>query len=490
VLSSILKVMKEATAIYPHQLFLDHPAIKADRPIYLVEEALLLTHNLIHRQKLIFHKLTLDAYEGHLRDQGHTVTRLTIQDHPTTASVFECIRTAGINTVHIVDTTDTYLERAIVASGLERVWYESPQFILSRQSAVDRFVASKRHMAKFYKQIRIDHNILLEADGSPTGGQWSFDADNRKKIPKDTTLPAEIELQINDTITAAATWADSLDAESYGEAGCWLPTDHATAKAWLQDFLQDRFAQFGTYEDALHTGGVRLWHSALSPLLNCGLLTPQSVLDTALAYAADNDTPLNSTEGFVRQILGWREFIRASYESDGSTMRRQNFFNHTNSLPASFWTGKTDLAPVDHAISTALKYGYNHHIDRLMVMGNIMLLSQIHPDEVYKWFMGMYVDAYDWVMVPNVYGMSQFADGGSFATKPYISGSNYIKKMSNYEGGDWEQTWTALYWYFIGTHRDFFISNHRLSMMPRLLDKMDQEKKEQHQTLAQEYLDL
>jgi deoxyribodipyrimidine photolyase-related protein len=222
-------------------------------------------------------------------------------------------------------------------------------------------------------------------------------------------------------------------------------------------------------------------------LLNIGLLTPQYVLDKAISYANEHNVPMNSLEGFVRQILGWREFIRASYEVDGNKMRQQNFFKHTRSLPAAYWDGTTGLAPVDHAINNALQYGYNHHIERLMVMGNVMLLSQIDPHDVYRWFMGMYIDAYDWVMVPNVYGMSQFADGGSFATKPYISGANYIKKMSDYKTGDWEQTWTALYWNFINTHLDVFKSNHRMSMMPRLLEKMDPDTREQHFETAKLY---
>jgi deoxyribodipyrimidine photolyase-related protein len=236
------------------------------------------------------------------------------------------------------------------------------------------------------------------------------------------------------------------------------------------------------------TTGVRLFHSAISPLINVGLLNPSQVLDSAVAYAQANDVPINSLEGFIRQILGWREFIRASYEVDGGKMRNQNFFNHTRKLPDSFWNGSTGIDPVDHSIKTALSFGYTHHIERLMVMGNFMLLNQIHPDEVYRWFMGMYIDAYDWVMVPNVYGMSQFADGGSFTTKPYISGSNYIKKMSDYPKGDWEEIWTALYWNFIADHEAFFKKNHRLSMMPRLLNNMDENKRIRHINLAQNYL--
>lgn len=390
--------------------------------------------------------------------------------------------------MHIVDTTDNYLEQAIAKSGIERVWYESPLFLLAKEDAMKRFTDSKRFMASFYKEMRKDFEILVDEDGEPTGGKWSFDEDNRKKIPKGTELPKDIAFFGNEETKAAEAWVENVDAEKYGEMKYWIPYTHAGAQKFLKEFLRTRFHNFGPYEDAITTDGVRLWHSTLSPLLNIGLLTPKQVLDEAITYAEAYDVPINSLEGFVRQIIGWREFIRASYEVDSGTMRNQNFFKHSRKLPASFWTGETDIAPLDHVITSTLSYGYTHHIERLMIMGNFMLLAQTNPHEVYKWFMAMYVDAYDWVMVPNVYGMSQFADGGSFATKPYISGANYLKKMSNFKSGDWEELWTALYWNFIATHLEFFKNNHRLSMMPRLLLQMDDETKERHVTLAKKYL--
>jgi deoxyribodipyrimidine photolyase-related protein len=479
----------DASVIYPHQLFKDSPAIAPSRKIYLVEEPLLLTHNPIHRQRLLLHKLSLDAYQTSLEATGHSVIRLTIAEHPQSADVFFRLKNDGVTRVHIVDTVNTYLEKAIVDSLMDRVWYESPMFILEKADAQARFVNSKRLMASFYKKIRLDKRILLESDTTPTGGQWSFDKDNRKKIPKGTPLPEDIIFLDTALTQAAAVWVETIEAEKYGAAKSWLPYTHVEAEKFLQEFLSIRFQHFGDYEDAMTTHGTRLWHSTLSPLLNIGLLTAQQVITHTLAYAEEHSIPLNSLEGFVRQIIGWREFIRASYETDGSTMRQANFFNHTRKITGAYWTGDTGIFPVDTAIHTALEHGYNHHIERLMVMGNMFLLTQTHPDAVYQWFMGMYVDAYDWVMVPNVYGMSQFADGGSFATKPYISGANYLKKMSDYPGGDWEDTWTALYWNFIHTHREFFTRNHRLSMMPRLLEKMAPEKKQDHLKRAQSYLD-
>jgi deoxyribodipyrimidine photolyase-related protein len=300
-------------------------------------------------------------------------------------------------------------------------------------------------------------------------------------LPEDivVTTPTEDEKSRVDTFPAL---------EKYGEHGAWLPHTHEGAVTALDSFLKRRFAHFGDYEDAMSVEGVRLWHSALSPLMNVGLLTAPQVLDAALAFAKDYDVPLNSLEGFVRQILGWREFIRASYEADGRLMRTSNFFGSAQKLSAGFWRGETGLFPLDQVIHRALATGYTHHIERLMIAGNAMLLMGINPHEAYRWFMGLYIDAYDWVMVPNVYGMSQFADGGTFATKPYICGSNYIRKMSDFPAGNWEEIWTALYWAFIEKHAAIFAANHRMSMMPRMLSRMTAERRAELRAKAAEYL--
>lgn len=479
--------MKEATLIYPHQLFEESKALKKGRCVYLIEEALILSHNPIHRQKLLFHKLSMDAYEELLISLGYEVRRLSILEYPTTKDVFDRIKKDGIRSIHVVDTTDDFLEKALRGSRLERVWYESPLFLLEKADAIKRYESSKRFMANFYKKLRKDKKILLQKNGEPVGGEWSFDDENRKKLPKTIKLPKDIALLPID-VKPHEKWLKGAAPEQYGEIGCWLPVTHQGAKKFFSQFLQERFEQFGPYEDALSERGGRLFHSTLSPLINVGLLTPEYVLDEAIRFAKANSIPINSLEGFVRQILGWREFIRAAYECDHVKMRTKNFWRHKRPLPKEFWTGKTNIKPIDLAIQKALLFGYNHHIERLMVLGNFMLLSQIDPDDVYKWFMSMYLDAYDWVMVPNVYGMSQFADGGIFATKPYISGSNYIRKMSDYPSGDWEEIWTALYWNFVSTNRPFFTENQRLSMMPKMLDKMDAKQRKTHFEMAKNYL--
>jgi deoxyribodipyrimidine photolyase-related protein len=484
--------MSAATILYPHQLYPSKSAaFSKSRPVYLVEEALFLTEFPTHRQKLLLHRLSLKAYAQELKKAGYSVTYLDVREYPNTEAVFAKLASDGVTELHLPDTTDDWLEKRIKEYTekyqLTRVRYPSEIFFL-KEGYKERYTASKKHLAAFYKKMRKDFCVLMETDGSPTGGEWSFDSENRKKLPKDLPLPADITYIQGDEINAAQAWLEDLPGEHYGEDAVWVPYTRAGAQKYLKEFLVERFAEFGPYEDAIHTNHCRLFHSTLSPLINIGLLTPEEVLTAAISYSKKHEVPTASLEGFVRQILGWREFIRAAYEVDGREMRTANFFKHTRSLPAAFWDSTTGIEPIDTAIKGALKFGYTHHIERLMVLGNFMLLTKTNPDEVYRWFMAMYVDAYDWVMVPNVYGMSQFADGGIFATKPYISGSNYLKKMSNYSSGEWEELWTALYWNFIAEHQEVFLRNHRLSMMPRLLINMQTEKRVAYLKKAAKYL--
>ena len=234
------------------------------------------------------------------------------------------------------------------------------------------------------------------------------------------------------------------------------PINRTESLEFFSRFLSERFSEFGVYEDAILKESSTLNHSILSPLMNVGILEPLDVVSKALSYSKNNDIPINSTEGFVRQIIGWREFIRGMYICKGNYSRTKNFWNFSRKIPKTFYDGTTGIGPIDNTIKTIIETGYCHHIERLMVLGNFMLLCEFDPDEVYRWFMEVFIDSYDWVMVPNVYGMTLFADGGTFATKPYIGGSNYIKKMSNYGNGEWCEIWDSLFWRFVLKHKDFF----------------------------------
>jgi deoxyribodipyrimidine photolyase-related protein len=329
-------------------------------------------------------------------------------------------------------------------------------------------------------------NVLLTANKKPLGGQWSFDPENRKKLPKGIAVPAIPRVPETDDIRAARASVREDFQHAIGEDTAFnYPTDHASAAQWLTTFIRDRLQTFGDYEDAISRDHAVLFHSVLTPMLNVGLLSPRQVIDAALAEA--DRVPLNSLEGFVRQVIGWREFVRLVYLTRGRKQRTQNFWRFTRKMPTSFYDGTTGIEPVDHVIRQVLRTGYCHHIERLMVLGNFFLLCDIHPDAVYRWFMELFIDAYDWVMVPNIYGMSQYADGGVMTTKPYISGSSYVLKMSNFAKGAWCPIWDALYWRFIDLHSDFFSANPRMAVMVKMKDKLG-EKLREHRRVADEFL--
>jgi len=231
-----------------------------------------------------------------------------------------------------------------------------------------------------------------------------------------------------------------------------------------------------------------IFHSALSPYLNIGLITPETIVKRVLNYSEKNNIKINSLEGFLRQIIGWREFMRGIYRNYSEEMEKENFFNHQNSFTDSWFEGNTGLTPLDQTLKNIYKNGWSHHIERLMIIANIMNLCEIEPKKVYQWFMEMFVDAYDWVMVPNVYGMGLFSDGGIFSTKPYICGSNYFLKMMDFKKGQWCDTLDGLYWRFIEKNRDFFSKNPRLSMMTRTLDKMNPDRKKLIMDAAKDFI--
>ena len=326
---------------------------------------------------------------------------------------------------------------------------------------------------------------------NPKGDKWTYDDENRKKYPKSKTPPAIKYVKENiEFYKEGINYVNTHFSENYGILNSTIsyPTDFTSAKGWFNDFLNERFAEFGDYEDAIVEKEAILNHSLLSPLINSGLLTPKYVIDELNKYGIKNNIPINSFEGIVRQIIGWREFIRGIYIAKGSIERTRNYWNFNKKMPKAFYNATTGIKPIDDCIKKANENAYLHHIERLMVIGNFMFLCEINPDDVYKWFMEFFIDSYDWVMVPNVYGMSQFADGGLMSTKPYISSSNYIMKMSDYKKGDWQRIWDGLYWRFIYKNQSFFQSNPRLSMMVRTLNKMDKQKLESHLKISEKYL--
>ena len=464
----------EITLVFPHQLFEHHPGIQADRSVALIADGLILGGDpewplTIHPRKLQLHQQSMLAYKKQLESKGHNVLTLTPNKQQQTSDLLNQLIGSGYQTFYLADPVDDLLTKRVRKTLQQRscvLEILPTPMLLTPTEVMDDYFNGRRKpmMVHFYQMQRKRLGVLIDDQGAPVGGRWSFDADNRKKLPKGITVPEE----------------PSID----------LPVDHLSAQQWLDTFLEYRLAGFGTYEDAISSQHRVMWHSVLTPMLNLGLLTPQQVLNRTLAAADASEIPLNSLEGFLRQIIGWREFMAAMYLRHGVTMRNSNFWNFDDRpIPDAFYQGTTGIPPIDDAIKRALNTGYCHHIERLMLLGNMMLLCGFHPTRIYTWFMELFVDAYDWVMVPNVYGMSQFADGGIFTSKPYLSGSNYVRKMSDYKQGDWCGIWDGLFWSFIHRHGDFFRSQPRLAMMTRNLDRMAPEVMETHYSKAQQFLD-
>lgn len=487
---------------------------------FMAEDMGLCTYAKHHKQKITLFLAAMRAYADGLRGNGIHLHYNNLEDRSaadlTTTYEDKLHRFFDHNArdaerLVTFEIEDKFFESRITKfasdRGIELVFIPSPMFLTPRD-AFDRYLGERKpFMAKFYEWQRNRLGILIESDGTPVGGRWSYDDENRKRLPKSVEPPGISIPKRNAHVVDVMRIVEEHFSDHPGTLeDWWLPTTRRQALVWLNNFLKERFSSFGDYEDALSTRDPFLFHSALSPMLNLGLLTPAEVLERALAYADKNDVPFNSLEGFVRQIIGWREFIRGVYQRYSEKQESTNHFGHRRRMKQCWWTGDTGLVPLDDAIRKALRFGWNHHIERLMILANLMNLCEIEPLEVYEWFMSMFVDSSDWVMGPNVYGMGLMSDGGIFATKPYICGSNYILKMSDYSkpksgesifdlgnnlGGS--TTWTdvidGLYWRFIECHRDFFSRNPRMSMMARSLDKMNKERRQRLFTTAERFID-
>lgn len=487
--------MKIASLIFPNQLFENNPAVAPGSEVFLVEEYMYFKQYNFHKQKIGYHRATMKFYADYLTGKGFKVNYISSNEPLSDVrKLVSHIIKNEFTDIHFCDVSDNYLERRIKSFGesVKLTEFATPMFLNSKQEVDDYFKGKKNYLqASFYTEQRRKRKILVDDKLKPIGGKWSFDEENRLKYPKNK-VPPQIEFPpIDDLRREATDYVKTNYGNNYGELSSdfTYPVTHEESRAWLQQFLEKRFREFGHYEDAIVTDEHILNHGLLTPMLNIGLLTPQETVETVLEFAEKNDVPLNSTEGFIRQIIGWREFIRGVYETSGTVERKGNFFKFKRKIPESFWTGTTGIEPLDAVIKKVLKTGYCHHIERLMVVGNFMILCEFDPDDVHRWFMELFIDSYDWVMVPNVYGMSQFADGGLISTKPYISGSNYLMKMSDFEKGDWQNIWDGLFWSFMDKQRDFFLQNPRLGMLVRTFDKMNADKRVKHLETAGKYLD-
>ena len=460
---------------------------KNDHLFFMSEDYELCTYEKHHKLKILLFLSAMRSYRDNLKKN-----KFKIQYNKIDSSDFKkdyldklnkVIKLKKITEISSFEIEDKFFEIKIknFVKKNNLVWkiIKSPMFLNSRQEFNDYLSNNKKPlMATFYKGTRKKFDILMKKDGNPEGGKWSFDEDNRKKLPKNINIPKFPSMNETKHTKNLKPIIEKMFKDHPGNTQkFWFATEHSDVIKLFNFFLKEKSNLFGDYEDAVDQGNNILFHSALSPYINLGLLTPDFIISKTLDFHKKNKIRLNSLEGYIRQVIGWREFMRGVYQKYSSDMEKGNFFNQNRKMKDSWYEGTTGLPPLDYAIKNALNHGWSHHIERLMILSNIMNLCELKPKIVYRWFMEMFVDSSDWVMVPNVYGMGLFSDGGIFATKPYICGSSYFMKMMDFKKGDWCNTMDGLYWRFINRNRSFFLKNPRLSMMVRIFDKMKLDRK-------------
>ncbi|MBW8243743.1 cryptochrome/photolyase family protein [Muricauda oceani] len=487
--------MKTLRLILGDQLNLSHSWLDQvnDDHLYLMAEMRQETDYVKHHiQKVVGFFQAMRNFASELEDEGHYIIYFKIGDKNNPQKLPELIKqTISEHKIKKFEyqlpdeyRLDQQLQEICRSIAIPSEAFDTEHFYTSRDELKNHFKGKKQLlMESFYRMMRKKHHILM-ANDQPEGGKWNFDQSNRKKwdgspkIPKELSFNKDVSDLLEEIKNAKVVTFGNIDANNFP----W-PTTYEECKELLDFFCSDLLKHFGDYQDALHTREKYLFHSRLSFGMNSKMLSPKEVIDTVVDYyhAHKDEIDISQVEGFVRQILGWREYMRGVYWKEMPGYAKLNKLDNHNPLPDFFWTGKTKMNCLHKAITQSLDNAYAHHIQRLMVIGNYALLSQIDPDEVDAWYLGVYIDALEWVEITNTRGMSQFADGGLVATKPYVSSANYINKMGNYckecvyshtvKSGENSCPFNSLYWNFLEAKKAHFKNNQRMSMMLSLLEK-------------------
>lgn len=482
------------------QLNLNHSWYKTkdESVVYFIAEMRQETDYVKHHiQKITAFFLSMRNMAQSLSDDGHEVIYYQLDDsrnqQSLTENLAQIIKLHGISNFEYQLPDEYRLDKQLqeFCDNLEITSskIDTEHFLTTRDYLEDFFHGKQQYiMEYFYRQMRREYNIMIEEDGDPMGGQWNFDKSNRKKWNKKDEIPPIYNTQKD--VSDIVELINQNDIKTIGNINTknfhW-PTSHEESKNLLQYFCENLLIHFGDYQDAMHTEQRFLFHSRLSFALNSKMLHPLHVVKSVIEYWQKNKSvvDISQVEGFVRQIIGWREYMRGIYWMKMPEYAQLNKLNNINKLPEFYWTGKTKMNCLQKSIQQSLDESYAHHIQRLMITGNFALLAQINPDYVDEWYLGIYIDAIEWVEITNTRGMSQWADGGIVATKPYVSSGSYINKMSNYCKNCHYNVknkteadacpFNSLYWNFLDEKKEYFENNNRMSMMLRLLDKMDEE---------------
>ncbi|MGI3183827.1 cryptochrome/photolyase family protein [Nioella aestuarii] len=445
-----------------------------------------------HPKKIAFLFAAMRKFAGRLQDEGWRVAYTRLDDPENAGSIGgELLRRAeefGASEVIATEPGEWRLIEALRDHPLTVHLLEDDRFLCAH-SEFETWAKGRKalRMEFFYREMRRKTGLLMDGD-QPEGGQWNFDHDNRKGPPKGLAGPMPSRFDPDPVTEEVLALVEQRFGQNFGDLRpFWFATDPDQANHALDDFIDQALPRFGDYQDAMVSGQDFLFHSVLSVYINAGLLDPLEVCRRAEAAYRAGRAPLNAVEGFIRQIIGWREFVRGVYFREGPDYCARNVLGHSRKLPPVYWGGETQMRCMKEAVGVTRREAYAHHIQRLMVTGNFALLAGVDPAQVHEWYLAVYADAYEWVEAPNTLGMSQFADGGVVGSKPYVSSGNYISKMSDYcktcaygvkvKTGPDACPFNLLYWHFLVRHRDRFASNPRMAQMYRTWDKMPEDRR-------------
>ncbi|SFS21640.1 deoxyribodipyrimidine photolyase-related protein [Yoonia litorea] len=457
-----------------------------------------------HPKKIAFTFAAMRKFAESLRSDGWTVAYTKLDDPDNSGSITgELLRRAEEYDAAGVVYTEPGEWRLIEALGdlpIKSHSLPDNRFIASHDEFDDWADGRKAlRMEYFYREMRRKTGLLMD-DDQPEGGKWNYDHENRKPAPDEVSFGGPMQFTPDETVQEVLDLVAARFGDNFGSLeDFWFATDAGQAKRQLAHWLKGGLPKFGDFQDAMLGDNRFLYHAVIGLYINAGLLDPLEVCQRVEEAYKSGDAPLNAVEGFIRQIVGWREYVRGIYFREGPDYTRRNQLNAQRKLPPVYWGGETKMRCMERTVAQTRDEAYAHHIQRLMVTGNFALLAGIDPSEVHEWYLAVYADAYEWVEAPNVIGMSQFADGGIIASKPYISSGNYIKKMSDYCGdcayrvqdktGEDACPFNLLYWHFLDRHRERFSENGRMGNMYRVWDRMDEEKRKTILSEADDFLD-
>ena len=481
--------MKNLFIILPVSLFKNVDTLKkANCDIIMVEDSRYFTDFKYHKLKLAYHRASMKYYEDYLKSK-----KLKVNEYYEFKSVekdFYDKLSKKYDNVYYYDPIDNEVEKRLNKKNFKKI--KSLNFLVDKKFCEENknefYKNDKYNFMNFYKMQRRRFNLLVNKDKSPKGKDWTFDTENREKLPKGTKIK-DPEIFSNKYIKEAINYVNKNFSKNYGSLDHFIyPVTHKEAEMHLKDFLKNKLKNFGKYEDAISTQTNFVYHSILSPMLNIGLLTDKEVIKELVKY--ESKVPIQSYEGFIRQLIGWRNYCLVVYFFDDKKMEKMNFFKANLKLPVKhFWEGTTGIKPVDDSIKNIIKYGYSHHIIRLMVLGSFMLMCGFKPMDIYKIFMEWFIDSYDVFMKLNVFAMSQHSVKNLAMKKPYFSSSNYIIKMSDYSAKEeWTKIYDALFYYFINKHKDYLKTNYGYSRLVTLWNKKSKEEKDEILLTVNNYL--